>query len=168
MCPNTITRRTGDATTVLLEGPYGCPSIDIEGPRYKAFVLVAGGIGVTPICCPSPPTSWTSGPEAGRWPSSTSCGLCGTPQCSRPCGIRRRRRTRSGLEDERLASELDELPLPSHDCTRMPQNRGPATWCRGQAVADFLWLRDCVRLICRPSRTAPGRASCKTRSGDQT
>ena len=49
MCPNTIIRRTGDATTVLLEGPYGCPSIDIEGPRYKAFVLVAGGIGVTPM-----------------------------------------------------------------------------------------------------------------------
>ncbi|TMW61286.1 hypothetical protein Poli38472_013749 [Pythium oligandrum] len=35
---------------VLLEGPYGAVSIDIEHPTtYSHFVLVSGGIGVTPM-----------------------------------------------------------------------------------------------------------------------
>lgn len=32
---------------VYVEGPYGSPMIDVHGIRYKAFVLVAGGIGWT-------------------------------------------------------------------------------------------------------------------------
>lgn len=32
-----------------LSGPYGFPSIDIAGDQYKSFLLVGGGIGVTPI-----------------------------------------------------------------------------------------------------------------------
>jgi hypothetical protein len=34
---------------VLMEGPYGEPSVDIEGPRYKMFLLLSGGIGITPM-----------------------------------------------------------------------------------------------------------------------
>eukprot|EP00238_Polyblepharides_amylifera_P007236 CAMPEP_0196581748 /NCGR_PEP_ID=MMETSP1081-20130531/35324_1 /TAXON_ID=36882 /ORGANISM="Pyramimonas amylifera, Strain CCMP720" /LENGTH=533 /DNA_ID=CAMNT_0041902089 /DNA_START=189 /DNA_END=1790 /DNA_ORIENTATION=+ len=34
---------------VLIEGPYGEPSIDIDGPKYKSFLLISGGIGVTPM-----------------------------------------------------------------------------------------------------------------------
>eukprot|EP01059_Diplonema_ambulator_P002129 TRINITY_DN11767_c0_g1_i3.p1 TRINITY_DN11767_c0_g1~~TRINITY_DN11767_c0_g1_i3.p1 ORF type:complete len:463 (+),score=80.71 TRINITY_DN11767_c0_g1_i3:45-1391(+) len=34
---------------VLLEGPYGSPSVDISGPTYKYFILGSGGIGLTPM-----------------------------------------------------------------------------------------------------------------------
>jgi predicted ferric reductase len=34
---------------VLLDGPYGAPSVDVSGPRHKRFLLVGGGIGVTPM-----------------------------------------------------------------------------------------------------------------------
>eukprot|EP00607_Mallomonas_marina_P010876 CAMPEP_0182422080 /NCGR_PEP_ID=MMETSP1167-20130531/7674_1 /TAXON_ID=2988 /ORGANISM="Mallomonas Sp, Strain CCMP3275" /LENGTH=357 /DNA_ID=CAMNT_0024599823 /DNA_START=613 /DNA_END=1686 /DNA_ORIENTATION=- len=33
---------------VLVEGPYGIPSIDLESPVYEVFLLIGGGIGVTP------------------------------------------------------------------------------------------------------------------------
>lgn len=35
--------------TVFVNGPYGAPRVDIDSPRYKLVVLVAGGIGVTPM-----------------------------------------------------------------------------------------------------------------------
>lgn len=31
------------------EGPYGSPSVDMASDRYKLFLFVAGGIGVTPL-----------------------------------------------------------------------------------------------------------------------
>jgi NAD(P)H-flavin reductase len=34
---------------VLLDGPYGEPSVDLEGDRYKMFLLLSGGIGITPL-----------------------------------------------------------------------------------------------------------------------
>merc|ERR1712051_712660 len=34
---------------VLLAGPYGAVSVDIDGPTYKSFLLVSGGIGITPM-----------------------------------------------------------------------------------------------------------------------
>ncbi|KAG2448227.1 hypothetical protein HYH02_006812 [Chlamydomonas schloesseri] len=33
----------------FIEGPFGSPSIDMYGSRFKAFLLVSGGIGVTPV-----------------------------------------------------------------------------------------------------------------------
>ncbi|KAG2498204.1 hypothetical protein HYH03_003957 [Edaphochlamys debaryana] len=36
-------------TKAFIEGPFGAPSIDLYGDRYKAFLLVSGGIGVTPV-----------------------------------------------------------------------------------------------------------------------
>ncbi len=33
----------------FIEGPFGSPSIDLYGDRYKAFLLLSGGIGVTPV-----------------------------------------------------------------------------------------------------------------------
>lgn len=33
----------------FIEGPYGSPSVDLYGSTYKAFLLVSGGIGVTPM-----------------------------------------------------------------------------------------------------------------------
>ena len=36
-------------TTVFINGPYGNPRVDIDSPRYKLVVLIAGGIGVTPM-----------------------------------------------------------------------------------------------------------------------
>eukprot|EP00301_Raphidiophrys_heterophryoidea_P002083 c10977_g1_i1.p1 GENE.c10977_g1_i1~~c10977_g1_i1.p1 ORF type:complete len:436 (-),score=92.38 c10977_g1_i1:197-1504(-) len=34
---------------VLLEGPYGSPMVDLDSERYKLFVLISGGIGITPM-----------------------------------------------------------------------------------------------------------------------
>jgi predicted ferric reductase len=34
---------------ILYEGPYGEPQIDFEGDKYKLFLLVSGGIGITPM-----------------------------------------------------------------------------------------------------------------------
>ena len=34
---------------VLLDGPYGAPSVDVSGPRHTRFLLICGGIGVTPM-----------------------------------------------------------------------------------------------------------------------
>lgn len=42
-------RLNGEKTKAYLCGPYGFPSIDIAGDYYKTFVLVGGGIGITPI-----------------------------------------------------------------------------------------------------------------------
>ena len=33
----------------FLEGPYGEPVVDVWGGRYKNFLLVSGGIGITPL-----------------------------------------------------------------------------------------------------------------------
>jgi len=35
--------------SVYIDGPYGSPEIDIDGAKYKLFLLVSGGIGVTPM-----------------------------------------------------------------------------------------------------------------------
>ena len=32
-----------------VDGPYGEPMIDTEGSMYKMFLLISGGIGITPI-----------------------------------------------------------------------------------------------------------------------
>jgi len=32
-----------------IDGPYGEPSVDVEGSTYKCFLLVSGGIGITPM-----------------------------------------------------------------------------------------------------------------------
>jgi hypothetical protein len=34
---------------ILFEGPYGEPQIDFEGSKYKMFLLISGGIGITPM-----------------------------------------------------------------------------------------------------------------------
>lgn len=39
----------GQDIRVLTEGPYGAAEIDIDGSRYKNFLFVSGGIGVTPL-----------------------------------------------------------------------------------------------------------------------
>ena len=36
-------------TTVFIDGPYGQPSVDVDGDRYKIFVFISGGIGITPM-----------------------------------------------------------------------------------------------------------------------
>lgn len=34
----------------MLDGAaYGKPSVDIESNRYKAFLIISGGIGLTPM-----------------------------------------------------------------------------------------------------------------------
>mmetsp|Transcript_15750 Transcript_15750/g.36994 ORF Transcript_15750/g.36994 Transcript_15750/m.36994 type:complete len:558 (-) Transcript_15750:13-1686(-) len=35
--------------TIFMDGPYGAPGIDIDGPTYKYVLLVSGGIGITPM-----------------------------------------------------------------------------------------------------------------------
>lgn len=39
----------GVMTNAFLSGPYGFPSIDLSSDYYKSFILIGGGIGVTPI-----------------------------------------------------------------------------------------------------------------------
>lgn len=39
----------GKSIKILMEGPYGEPAIDIDGPKYKNFLLISGGIGITPM-----------------------------------------------------------------------------------------------------------------------
>lgn len=34
---------------LTIDGPYGSLPFDIDGPQYKTFLLVAGGMGITPI-----------------------------------------------------------------------------------------------------------------------
>lgn len=36
-------------TLVLINGPYGCPRVNVDSPKYKVFLLITGGIGVTNI-----------------------------------------------------------------------------------------------------------------------
>lgn len=36
-------------TTAYIDGPYGQPSVDIDGDKYKIFLFVSGGIGITPM-----------------------------------------------------------------------------------------------------------------------
>eukprot|EP00892_Ulva_mutabilis_P004391 jgi/Ulvmu1/2323/UM013_0171.1 len=36
-----------DTAKVYVEGPYGSPMIDVHGPRYRCFLVIAGGIGWT-------------------------------------------------------------------------------------------------------------------------
>ena len=35
--------------SVWMEGPYGEPGLDLESSRYQCFLLVSGGIGITPM-----------------------------------------------------------------------------------------------------------------------
>ena len=37
------------SVTVYIDGPYGAPCLDIDGKRYKLFMFVSGGIGITPM-----------------------------------------------------------------------------------------------------------------------
>ncbi len=34
---------------VWIDGSYGNPSIDIDSDKYKIFLMVSGGIGITPL-----------------------------------------------------------------------------------------------------------------------
>ncbi|EDO38081.1 predicted protein, partial [Nematostella vectensis] len=34
---------------VYIDGPYGAPGVDVDGDRYKVFLFVSGGIGITPM-----------------------------------------------------------------------------------------------------------------------
>ena len=34
---------------VMVNGPYGCPRVDIDSPKYQNVLLVTGGIGVSPM-----------------------------------------------------------------------------------------------------------------------
>ena len=34
---------------VYLDGPYGAPCLDVDGDRYKMFIFIGGGIGITPM-----------------------------------------------------------------------------------------------------------------------
>lgn len=34
---------------VFIEGPYGEPAVDIEGDTYDSFLMISGGIGITPM-----------------------------------------------------------------------------------------------------------------------
>ena len=36
----------GGEVSVVLEGPYGAPTFDLQGDRYYDFVMVSGGIGM--------------------------------------------------------------------------------------------------------------------------
>lgn len=38
-----------EVCTVLVDGPYGAPALDIQGTRYACFLFVSGGIGVTTL-----------------------------------------------------------------------------------------------------------------------
>eukprot|EP00794_Sanderia_malayensis_P007486 gene7486-8316_t len=35
--------------TIFIDGPYGQPSVDVDGDKYKTFLFVSGGIGITPM-----------------------------------------------------------------------------------------------------------------------
>jgi hypothetical protein len=35
--------------TLLLDGPYGSPMIDIDGNHYDSFLFIGGGVGITPL-----------------------------------------------------------------------------------------------------------------------
>ncbi|CAM9138471.1 unnamed protein product, partial [Heterosigma akashiwo] len=39
----------GRGTAILVEGPYGAPSVDIDDTEYRHFILICGGIGVSPM-----------------------------------------------------------------------------------------------------------------------
>jgi len=43
--------RSNDAQPIkfFLEGPYGSPSVNIFSDKYQMFLLIAGGIGITPM-----------------------------------------------------------------------------------------------------------------------
>lgn len=34
---------------IYIDGPYGAPCLDIDGSKYKHFLFVSGGIGITPL-----------------------------------------------------------------------------------------------------------------------
>ncbi|GAQ85633.1 Ferric reductase [Klebsormidium nitens] len=46
-----LASQTDDAQPIqfLFEGPYGSPSVDVCGDKYQMFLLIAGGIGITPM-----------------------------------------------------------------------------------------------------------------------
>lgn len=48
-CRDLVSSLNNAPLTVHVEGPYGSPEIDIWGHSYKFFVLIAGGIGATPM-----------------------------------------------------------------------------------------------------------------------
>jgi len=35
--------------TVYIDGPYGAPGVDVDGRKYKSFMFISGGIGITPM-----------------------------------------------------------------------------------------------------------------------
>jgi len=39
----------GIMTKAYFSGPHGFPCVDLQSDFYKSFVLIGGGIGVTPI-----------------------------------------------------------------------------------------------------------------------
>ena len=34
---------------VYIEGPYGNPSVNFENNEYDIFLIITGGIGITPL-----------------------------------------------------------------------------------------------------------------------
>jgi predicted ferric reductase len=45
----TIVGTTEKKLVILIDGPYGNPSIDIDSDKYKIFLMISGGIGITPL-----------------------------------------------------------------------------------------------------------------------
>jgi len=39
----------GVALPVYVDGPYGAPGVDIDGPRHRHFLLISAGVGATPL-----------------------------------------------------------------------------------------------------------------------
>lgn len=35
--------------TAYIDGPYGAPGVDVDGRKYKSFMFISGGIGITPM-----------------------------------------------------------------------------------------------------------------------
>ena len=35
--------------TAFIDGPYGQPSVDVDSDKYKIFLFISGGIGITPM-----------------------------------------------------------------------------------------------------------------------
>eukprot|EP01064_Diplonema_japonicum_P034979 TRINITY_DN7411_c0_g1_i1.p1 TRINITY_DN7411_c0_g1~~TRINITY_DN7411_c0_g1_i1.p1 ORF type:complete len:461 (+),score=62.51 TRINITY_DN7411_c0_g1_i1:62-1444(+) len=44
-----LAQQNTDLHTILVDGPYGNSSIDIDSNKYQNFLFVAGGIGITPL-----------------------------------------------------------------------------------------------------------------------
>ena len=46
---NELSTQPNKQFSIFIDGPYGSPSIDIETPNKSIFLLIGGGIGVTPM-----------------------------------------------------------------------------------------------------------------------